>query len=88
MTEKDSNDPVRISFTVPADDSSAKNEAWVFERLGALKEYDPGFYYKNYTSKMGEIFMVDTKMKNLEHAEFKKFMFQVKIKLGQDVKIR
>lgn len=87
-SERDPNDPVKISFTVLFTENSEANEAWAFKRIEALREYDEGFYCRNFTTRKGQIFILETKAQNLQHEEFKKFMFQVKLKLGEDVKIR
>jgi hypothetical protein len=82
---KDPNDPVRISIFVPFDED---NEDWVYDKLDTLKEYDPGFYYRELDTKNGTMFIIDTKVKNMEHQDFKKFLFQARIKFAENVKIR
>jgi hypothetical protein len=84
-TEKDPNDPVRISIFIKDGDD---NEDWVYDRLRTLKEYDPGFYYREIPTKLGTIFTIDTKVRNMEHQDFKKFLFQARIKFAENVKIR
>ena len=83
-TKKDPNDPVRISFTCPPE----LYEDWIAEKIATLKDYDPGFYVMEVSTRMGTLYQLHTTQKHLEHADFKKFMFQVKMRLGQDVKIR
>jgi len=36
----------------------------------------------------GVLYTLTTTYRHLEHEDFKKFMFQVKLKLGEDVTIR
>jgi hypothetical protein len=84
-TEKDPNDPVRISIFIKDGDD---NEDWVYDRLRTLKDYDPGFYYREIPTKLGTIFTIDTKVRNMEHQDFKKFLFQARIKFAENVKIR
>jgi hypothetical protein len=83
--EKDPNDPVRISIFIKDGES---NEDWVYDRLRTLREYDPGFYYREMPTKRGTIIIIDTKARNMEHGDFKKFIFQAKIKFAENVKIR
>lgn len=84
-TEKDPNDPVRISIFVKEGDD---NEDWVCDKLRTLDDYDPGFYYRELPTRTGTIFIVDTKVRNMEHQDFKKFLFQARIKFAENVKIR
>ena len=84
MSDKDPNDPVKISFTCPPE----LHEDWVDTKIAALKDYDPGFYVMETETRMGRLYQLHTTQKHLEHEDFRKFMFQVKIRLGQDVKIR
>ena len=84
MTEKDPNDPVKISFTVK-DESM---EPWFDKRIAELKEYDAGFYCQINSWLHGVLYTITTTHRHLEHDDYKKFMFQVKLKLGEDVKIR
>lgn len=83
--EKDSNDPVRISIFIKDGDD---NEDWVYEKLRALKEYDPGFYHRELPTKRGTVFTIDTKVRNMAHTDFKKFLFQARIKFAENLKIR
>lgn len=83
--ERDPNDSVRISIFVKEGDD---NEDWVYERLETLKDYDPGFHYSELPTRLGTIIIIDTHVRNTEHQDFKKFMFQAKIKFAENVKIR
>lgn len=82
--ERDPNDPVKISFTV----KDEAVEAWVDKRIAELKEYDAGFYCQVNSWLHGVLYTLTTTHQHLEHEDFKKFIFQVKLKLGKDVKIR
>lgn len=83
--DRDPNDSVRISIFVKDNED---NEEWVYERLDTLKEYDPGFHYSELPTKRGTIIIIDTHVRNMEHQDFKKFIFQAKIKFAENVKIR
>jgi len=84
MSEHDPNDPVKISFTV----KDEAMEPWFDKRIADLKEYDAGFYCQTNSWLHGVLYTLTTTRRHLEHEDFKKFMFQVKLKLGEDVKIR
>lgn len=62
---------------------------WVDARLKILKEYDPGFYVR--VIAFGDdkyMYKITTQHKHFEHDEFKKFMFQLVLRLGDKVKLR
>lgn len=83
-SDRDPNDTVKITFTVK-DESM---EPWFDKRIADLKEYDAGFYCQINSWLHGVLYTLTTTQRHLEHEDFKKFMFQVKLKLGEDVKIR
>ena len=83
-TERDPNDPVRISFVV----TDPEMEAWFDERLKILKDYDANFYVQINSTLNGVLYQISTRYRNMQSEEYKKFIFQVKLKLGEDVKIR
>jgi len=82
--DRDPNDPVKISFTV----KDAEMEPWFDKRIAELKEYDPGFYCQINSWMHGVLYTITTTHRHLNSEDYKKFMFQVKLKLGEDVKIR
>lgn len=82
--ERDPSDPVKISFVVP----DPEMEDWFDERLKILKDYDASFYVHLNSTLNGVLYQLSTKYRNLQSDEYKKFMFQVKLKLGKDVKVR
>jgi len=84
LNEKDPNDPVKISFTVK--DESL--ESWFDERIHLLRVYDPLFYCHQIPTKNGTMYQITTKYRNLQSEDYKKFMFQIKLKLGEDAKVR
>lgn len=83
-TERDPNDPVKITFVV----KDIEMEPWFDKRIADLKEYNAGFYCQINSWLHGLLYTITTTHRHLEHEDFKKFIFQVKLKLGQDVKIR
>lgn len=84
MSEHDPNDPVKITFMC----KDTELEPWFNKRIADLKEYDAGFYCQERDTIAGTLYQITTTYRHLEHDDFKKFMFQVKLKLGEDVKIR
>ena len=80
----DPNDPVKISFTCTAEEF----EDWVDERIRALEEYDEGFYVQRLSTVRGTIYQLHTTARHMEHDDFKRFLFQVKLKFGEAAKIR
>jgi len=83
LNEKDPNDSVKISFTI-----DEELVGWMDGRLKILKDYDPGFYCQETIRTVGILYQITTKYRNIHSDEYKRFMFQVKLKLGHDVKIR
>lgn len=82
--ERDPNDTVKISFPVKDEEMIE----WIDSRVDILKKYDPGFYIKTFCIGDRYLYHIFTQAKHLEHEEYKKFIFQVTLKVGQDVKIR
>lgn len=86
-TQTDSHDPNdtrQISFIVSHADSE-----WIDKRLEILKEYDPGFYAR--IIGIGDdkyMYKITTQHKHFEHDEFKKFMFQLVLRFGDQIKLR
>lgn len=87
--EHDSNDVRLITFSINPEDVD-----WIDKKLATLKEYDPGFYVQiiDLNHKQGKynqyIYKISTHQSNLEHEAFKKFIFQLGLKLGGKLKIR
>lgn len=82
--EHDPNDTRQISFIVSHADSE-----WVDERLIILKEYDPGFYVRIIgIGDFNYMYKITTQHKHFEHDEFKKFMFQLQLRFGDQIKLR
>ena len=82
--ERDPSDPVKISFTVPDEELND----WFDARLKILQEYDPMFWVNTIATRNGTIYQISTFQHHLHSNEYKKFMFQVKLKLGKDVNVR
>ena len=80
----DPNDPVKISFMC-----DAEFEGWVDEKVAKLREYDEGFYVMQMsTNSGGSIYYITTTARHLGHDDFKRFLFQIKLKFGEGAKIR
>lgn len=82
--EHDPNDPVKISFVV----TDTATEDWVDERLKILKDYDANFYVQINSWLNGVLYQISTKYRSTQSDEFKKFMFQLKLKIDREIKIR
>ena len=80
----DPNDPVKISFTC----TEEQYEDWVNEKIRKLEDYDEGFYVQQLSTMTGTIYQLHTTARHLEHDDFKRFLFQIKLKFGQEAKIR
>lgn len=85
--EFDINDLRLISFSV-----NLENSIWIDKKIATLKNYDPGFYVQIIGVKRKEdieyLYRISTHQINLEHEAFKKFIFQLELKLGNKLKIR
>jgi len=83
-TEFDPSDTRQISFMLDLKDSE-----WIDKKLEVLREHDAGFYVHCIgVGDFENLYKITTKHANLQHDDFKKFMFQVELKLGNKVKIR
>ena len=81
--QNDPNDPVKISFV-----ANEEYEDWIDEKLKTLKDYDSSFFVQQTATRGGILYQISTKHRNMRSEEYKRFMFQVKLKLGRDVKVR
>lgn len=88
LEDRDPNDSIRISILVEMNDDMWDGAEWVESKLNALKEYDEGFYYKTHNTRQGTLFLIDTKVRNTLHDDFKKFLFQARIKFAENIKVR
>lgn len=82
--ERDPNDTRQISFLISHEDSE-----WVDDRLAILKAYDPGFYVR--IIGIGDhqyMYKITTQQRHFDHDEFKKFMFQLMLRFGDEITLR
>ena len=81
---KDSSDTRQISFMVSHADSE-----FVDTKLDILQAYDPEFYVRIIgIGDFNYMYKITCKQYNMEHDEYKKFMFQMSLRFGDKVKIR
>ena len=85
---RDPNDSIRITILVEERIGRMESEVWLEPKLETLKEYDPGFYYRVLPTKRGTIYTIDTKVRNTEHDDFSRFLFQARIKFAENLKIK
>jgi hypothetical protein len=85
---RDPNDSIRITIFIDTGLGQKDSEEWVEAKLNTLKEYDPNFYYKTFSTRMGTMYTIDTKVRNTEHDDFSRFLFQARIKFAENLKIR
>lgn len=88
LEDRDPNDSIRITIFVDTGLGQLDSVDWVASKLETLKEYDANFYYKTFETRMGTMFTVDTKVRNTLHDDFKRFLFQARIKFAENLKIR
>jgi hypothetical protein len=88
LEDRDPNDPVRISIFVDTGLGQLDSVEWVEKKLNALRDYDSNFYYKTFETRMGTMFTIDTKVRNTEHDDFSRFLFQCRIKFAENFKVR
>lgn len=88
LEDRDPNDSIRITIFVDTGVGQLDSVEWVASKLETLKEYDSNFYYKTFETRMGTMFTVDTKVRNTLHDDFKRFLFQARIKFAENLKIR
>ena len=88
LEDRDPNDSIRITIFVDTGLGQLDSAEWVVSKLEKLKEYDGNFYYKTFETRMGTMFTIDTQVRNTEHDEFSRFLFQARIKFAENLKIR
>ena len=79
----DPNDPVKISFLC-----GTEFEEWVDEKILALEDYDEGYYVQRIDTMRGTLYQLQTTARHIEHDDFKRFLFQIKLKFGEEAKVR
>jgi len=88
LEDRDPSDSLRITIYVETGLGQLDSVKWVESKLETLKEYDGNFYYKTFETRMGTMFTIDTKVRNTQHDDFKRFLFQSRIKFAENLKIR
>lgn len=88
LEDRDPNDSVRITILIQEGIGRMDSEVWIESKLEVLKEYDPGFYYRVFQTRQGTLYTIDTKVRNTEHDDFRRFLFQARIKFAENLKIK
>ena len=85
LEDRDPSDSLRITIFVNEGD---ENEAWVRTKTDEMKKWVDGVYVRELETKRGTMFTLDTKVRVASHPDFKKFIFQARIKFAENCKIR
>ena len=88
LEDRDPNDSIRITIFVDTGLNETDSVEWVESKLEKLREYDSNFYYRSFDTRLGTMFTIDTKVRNTQHDDFDRFLFQARIKFAENLKIR